>query len=455
MNAPVIHDQSGIVALVDRARALLDEGDVIRARMIAAEAYAQADRAVVLAGKVRASEELMDKARRMQADALLIESRCKIGLANLWDQAHEAGLISKGGRPSEKPVSDGNGFSAEEAGLSRKEIHEARRLRDAERREPGIVERAVAARIEAGLRATRGAVNHAIGTKTATREERGNNLYETPREGIATLLALEPLLPLVLEPSCGRGAISSVLEEAGHEVILSDLVDYGTADRHGQVQQVRDFLALTRDEVLAWADGEDFDLVTNPPYGDRINAYIAHALTEIRPRKLALLVNLNFLCGCEDDARNRVLDQMSPERAIIMARRLPMMHRDGWDGDKASSQMNTVWLVWERRTDGVYAGDFRIVRADWRDYADAAPLGPISSPPVGEDTQPARGAADGMGEVGEGFSVGHNPSPSPAMASPAARSALLSPSGPLSPEIDPLDRLSAADAAPAQEDSAQ
>lgn len=222
-----------------------------------------------------------------------------------------------------------------------------------------------AARIEAGLEPSRRAVNHAIGTKSATREERGNNLYETPPEGMAVILGHESFLPLVLEPFCGRGAISGVLEARGHEVMLSDLVDYGTADRHGQVQAVRDFLTLTHGDVAAWAEGRDFDLISNPPYGEAMNACIRHALTEIRPRKMALLLNLNSLCGYLDDDRNFYLDQHPPARAIINARRLPMMHRDGWEGKKASSQMDTMWLVWERGEDGGYDGEFRVVRAVW------------------------------------------------------------------------------------------
>lgn len=282
--------------------------------------------------------------------------------------AQGTGDASKGGRPKKKTVGNENGFTSAEAGLTRDEISEGRKLLAAEGREPGLVERAIAARIEAGLEPSRRAVKHAIGTRTATREERGNNLYETPPEGMAVLLGLEEFLPLVLEPSCGRGAISRVLEAAGHEVMLTDLVDYGTADRHGQVQQVRDFLTLTRDEVMGWSGGEDFDIVGNPPYGEIVNAFIAHALTEIRPRKMALLLNLNFLCGYEDGDRNLVLDKMSPERAIVHAQRLPMMHRDGYDGQKASSQMNTMWLVWERKDWGGYEGDFRVVRAVWSDF---------------------------------------------------------------------------------------
>src|SRR5690606_18836489 len=108
--------------------------------------------------------------------------------------------------------------TTKELGLSPKEIHEARKLRDAERGAPGIVERAIAARLAAALEPSRASLRHAIGTRTATKEERGNNLYETPREAMAALLALEDFAPRIWEPACGRGAIARELEAAGHEV---------------------------------------------------------------------------------------------------------------------------------------------------------------------------------------------------------------------------------------------
>ncbi|WP_246752720.1 SAM-dependent methyltransferase [Sinorhizobium sp. BG8] len=254
--APVRFDASDLTATVLRARALLDDGDVIRARILAEGAYEQAKAEARFAEKFGAAEQLVAKARQLQGDALLIETRAKILISSQWGAAQEAGTATKGGRP--KTVSDGNGLRAEDTGLSRKEIHEARKLAAAEERSPGIVERAIMARVAAGLEPSRANLRVAVGTQSATKEERGNNLYETPPEAMHTLLALETFLPTVLEPACGRGAISGMLEAAGYDVILSDLVDYGTADQHGEVQVVADFL-------LSEAHPGEPDIVTNPP----------------------------------------------------------------------------------------------------------------------------------------------------------------------------------------------
>ncbi len=356
---PIV-DASGLVATVERARALLDDGDVIRARIVAAGAYDQAKTEAAFAEKFGATEALVAKARQLQGDALLIETRAKMIISNEWDAARDAGIVSKGGRP--KAVSDGNELTAENTGLSRKELFEARKLSAAEGREPGLIEKAIRARLLAGLEPSRANLRAAVGTASATKEERGKNLYETPPEAMHTLLALETFTATVLEPACGRGAIARMLELSDYGVVLADLVDYETADQNGELQAVQDFLTSQPPE------SGSYDIVTNPPYGDILNAFVAHALRVYRPRKMALLLNLNFLCGFADDDRNFVMDDCPPARAWVFKRRLPMMHRDGWDGNKASSRMNTAWFVWELQEDGTYGSQTITKRVDWRDY---------------------------------------------------------------------------------------
>lgn len=388
MNLPVARaDASDIAAVVERARALLDDGDVMAARILAAGAYDQAKAAAGFAERVNAAERLVDKARRLQGEALLIEARAKVRIADEYDAAQERGEVRKPGQRG-KAVAADDSFSAaraEEVGLSRQEIYDARKLRDAERDQPGIVERAINARLEARLEPSKASLRAAIGTRTATNEERGDNLYETGGEAVSTLLALESFGPLVWEPACGRAAISRRLEDAGYEVLLSDLRDRGATTRHGECQEVGDFLETRRakDGIRGpWrgALAGEPDIVTNPPYGGVLNAFVAHALREHRPRKMALLLNLNFLCGFDDADRNFAMDECRPARIHVFTRRLPMMHRDGWDGPQASSSMNTGWFVWEADDDGRYAGPTKINRVDWKDFEDLSPLAPGTRP---------------------------------------------------------------------------
>ncbi|PHP68201.1 SAM-dependent methyltransferase [Zhengella mangrovi] len=361
-------DASDLVATIERARALFDDGDLIAAKLIAGVAYDQAKTAAQYAERFGAAEMLVRKAHQLQGDALLIETRAKIRLADEYDAAQADGKASKG-RPKNLP--EGKTFTVEEAGLTHKEIHEARKLRDAERKTPGIAERAIAARLAQGLEPTKANLRAAVGTSTATAQERGHNLYETPREAVLTLLALERFDRAVLEPACGRGAISGILEAAGHEVDLWDLVDRSTATRDGEVQRVCDFLTAYP------LDGTPDQIITNPPYGADMNAFIARALRVHKPRKMALLLNLNVLAGFEDPARNFYMDEWKPRRVIVFPRRLPMMHRDGWDGPIANSRMNTAWFVWEATGDDEkpYGDTTTVDRVDWKDFEDWEPAG--------------------------------------------------------------------------------
>ncbi len=423
-------DASGLAETVERARALLDDGDVIAARMLASGAYDQAKAAAGYAERFNAGRQLVDKARRLQGDALLIEARANVRLADEFDAAQAAGVVRKKGQRG-TDISDENNSNAvkpaslEETGLTAAAVHLARKLRDAERRTPGIVERAIAARLAAGLEPSRANLRAAVGTDSATRAERGNNLYETPRVAMETLLSFMRFSKQVLEPACGKGAISSVLEEAGYEVCLSDLVDYGTAGRDGVVQEVGDFLATTRTDRGIEGDWSGaltlpagIDIVTNPPYGADLNRFVAHALRVHRPRRMALLLNLNFLCGFDDPDRNFVMDENPPAKVLVFSRRLPMMHRDGWDGPEAASRMNTAWFIWELRpladgdmatgADGLttagspagYAGSSEFIRVDWKVFEGKALPGPADEAggDGGPSAPPARKRRKASGE---------------------------------------------------------
>lgn len=361
-------ESSDLVASIETARALLSAGDVRAALLLSTGAYEQAKAAVNYAEKVKASRELLDKARLMQAEALKIESMCYVAMADTIDEAQEKGKVAKQGRAK---VRDADVFTLDDVGIDKRRLHEARKLRNVVRKQPDFIERVIAARLEAGLDPSRRSLSHAIGTRSAPSEDKGDQLYQTPIEAMRALLALESFSATVKEPAVGKGAIMRPLEDAGYEVMIADLVDRGVTTRHGELQQVGDFL-------LSVAGGSvGVDIVTNPPYAELANSFPAHALREHKPRKMALLLNWNFAAGFDDPNRVFVMDENPPSRVYLFTRRLPMMHRDGWDGPEASSQMNTAWFVWERNEDGSYGAGFpRIIRVDWKAYENAPPLLP-------------------------------------------------------------------------------
>ena len=72
-----------------------------------------------------------------QADALMIEARAKMRLADEYDAAQDRGEVATVGQRSN--VVGDNVSTAADLGLRRDEIHEARKLRDAERQSPGLI----------------------------------------------------------------------------------------------------------------------------------------------------------------------------------------------------------------------------------------------------------------------------------------------------------------------------
>jgi hypothetical protein len=180
--------------------------------------------------------------------------------------------------------------------------------------------------------------------------DRKDDLYETPAQAVHALLRVERIPHVVWEPACGPGSIVTVLRDAGHEVIATDLVDYGCPDSASG----RDFL-MEWDSM--WALPYQCDaIVTNPPF-KLAEQFVAHAL-KLCPR-VVMLLRLAFL---ESDRRSAILDAGQLARVHVFKDRLPMMHRAGWAGPKASSALAFAWFVFDRNHDGPAAID----RISWK-----------------------------------------------------------------------------------------
>ena len=188
-------------------------------------------------------------------------------------------------------------------------------------------------------------LDHSCQVQRASLEERKDDLYETPPEAVHALLKVETLPPLLWEPACGRGAIAKILREYGHSVWATDLVDYGYENSECGV----DFLMerQTRQDIQA--------IVTNPPFKNG-GEFVAKAL-ELAP-KVVMLLRLAFM---ESEKRTPILDSGMLSKVYVFRKRLPMMHRDGWEGRKANSGMAFAWFVWDR----FHSGPAELHRLSW------------------------------------------------------------------------------------------
>jgi hypothetical protein len=188
-------------------------------------------------------------------------------------------------------------------------------------------------------------LDHSCQAQRHPLSERGNDLYESPAVAVEALLRVERLPYRLWDPCCGPGNIVNVLRAAGHEIIGSDLVDYGDPTHFYR----RDFLM----ELKAPVGCEG--VVMNPPF-KLAEEFIAHAL-DLSPMVVALL-RLAFL---ESERRTPILEGRGLARIHVFRRRLPMMHRHGWEGRKANSGMAFAWFVWDRG----HAGPTTIDRISW------------------------------------------------------------------------------------------
>ena len=152
-----------VAAASKRLAEASNAAEILEAKDSAGFAYDMAKKTARLAKAKGAHDELISKAHRAQADALEIEAAAKRRLADEYDAAQERGEVGQQtGRP--KVVTNENDFipSAADIGLSRKDIHEARQLRDAELAHPGITRQTLDERLAAGAEPTKAAVRAAI-----------------------------------------------------------------------------------------------------------------------------------------------------------------------------------------------------------------------------------------------------------------------------------------------------
>jgi len=136
-----------------------------------------AGRAARLESARAAHDDLIAAAHRAQANAQEIEASATRRLADEYDAAPACGDIAGHGGGRNFKVSDGNvetppdgrmapdeitrPSTAAQIGLSRKAIHDARQIRDAETAEPGLVRRTLDAQLERGEEPTRSALRRA------------------------------------------------------------------------------------------------------------------------------------------------------------------------------------------------------------------------------------------------------------------------------------------------------
>jgi hypothetical protein len=119
-----------------------------------------------------AHDEVVSACHKAMADALVIERQAQIRLASEYDLAQSRGEVAvPGGSGSNQYANvqrENICNTVEDIGLTRKQIHEARFWRDAERDNPGVVRRTLDAISAAGKEPTRAELRRAIAPKPSS-----------------------------------------------------------------------------------------------------------------------------------------------------------------------------------------------------------------------------------------------------------------------------------------------
>jgi hypothetical protein len=173
-----------------------------------------------------------------------------------------------------------------------------------------------------------------IGANVGSGREK-DDFYATPPESTRALLRVEKFAGAVWEPACGDGAIAKVLQEAGHEVIATDLVERG-------------FGTPRIDVLMAYAPRAP-NIITNPPF-KRASDFARTAL-QLTTGKVALLLKVGFL---EGKGRGDLYD-VSPFARLWVFRERQTFLKGGSQAvtmNGAGGMIAYGWFVWDHSHSG-------------------------------------------------------------------------------------------------------
>lgn len=180
-----------------------------------------------------------------------------------------------------------------------------------------------------------GASNH------SETEREANDYYATPDLATELLCELETFSEDILEPACGQGAISKVLERNGYNVESRDLIDRG----YGQGGM----------NFLEYNEQIDKDIITNVPYS--IGAeFVEHAMDLLTENhKAAFFLKLTFL---EGEKRRELFKKYPPEKIYVSVSRIDCAKNGEFKLDKNGNQKHSggavcyCWMVFRKGFNG-------------------------------------------------------------------------------------------------------
>ena len=162
-----------------------------------------------------------------------------------------------------------------------------------------------------------------------------NDFYATHPDSTKALLEVEKIIYPALEPACGEGHISKLIEDPS--LVSTDLVYRGYGK--GGV----DFLS---ENYLETQDFGFETIITNPPF-NLFQEFVEKSL-EVANQKVIMFGKLQALEG----QRRATFLQKTPLKTVYVFKKRQQPMRNGKSNDevtgkKMSSTMAFAWFVWE------------------------------------------------------------------------------------------------------------
>ena len=142
----------------------------------------------------------------------------------------------------------------------------------------------------------------------------------------------------IWEPACGTGWLSKVMEDRGHNVKNSDIIERCELNHF----ELLDFMSLDASSFR-----NTYDIITNPPY-KMTTKFVKQALDISEPAvKIAMFLRLTFLEGKE---RRKIIFDKEPPRYVLPFTARALVAKDGIMPN--GSAVAYAWFVWEKGWNG-------------------------------------------------------------------------------------------------------
>lgn len=156
-------------------------------------------------------------------------------------------------------------------------------------------------------------------------ERKDADLYPTPEDAVQVILNADPPPAgcLVYEPACGNGKMAWVIQQAGYEVMASDIRDTGYGEAGVDFRKWR---------------GQVPAIITNPPFV-YAEEFIRRAVSQAD--YVALLLKSNFF---NTDGRASLWEHFTPAGVYPVCWRIAFLEEERGK----SPLMDCNWYVWKR-----------------------------------------------------------------------------------------------------------